>query len=257
MISRKAASFFLLLALFCLPFLSTRAQGPTTGRLSGTVKDPNGAAVPGATVTVINVVTGNERKVTTDSEGSYTAPALPPGLYHVSIVATGFKTLIGNVQVTITQTTVEDAHLEVGDLKESVPISGTPRLIQRDGPQLGRVVDSRSVSELPLATRNFTQILGLSPGTAVDLPDNTTLGRNPQNISVNGARTTQNNYQLNGVDGNNIRNNNFQGLLLPAPETIQDFKVQASLYDASFGRSGGGNIQAVTRSGANDFHGAA
>ncbi|HEY6121671.1 MAG TPA: hypothetical protein VIV66_17070, partial [Pyrinomonadaceae bacterium] len=77
------------------------------------------------------------------------------------------------------------------------------------------------------------------------------------NISVNGARTTQNNYQINGVDGNNIRNNNFQGIALPAPESIQEFKVQTSLYDAAFGRSGGGNIQAVTRSGANDLHGAA
>src|SRR5205085_10410126 len=100
-------------------------------------------------------------------------------------------------------------------------------------------------------------ILGLSPGTSVDLPDNTMLGRNPQNISVNGARTTQNNYQINGVDANFIRNNNFQRPAVPAPETIQEFKVQTSLYDAAFGRSGGGNIQAVTKSGANDFHGAA
>src|SRR5262249_16245540 len=75
--------------------------------------------------------------------------------------------------------------------------------------------------------------------------------------SVNGARSTQNNYQLNGVDANNIRNNNFQRIAVPAPETIQEFKVQTSLYDATFGRSGGGNIQAVTKSGANDFHGAA
>src|SRR5205807_3286604 len=103
----------------------------------------------------------------------------------------------------------------------------------------------------------FTQILGLSPGTAVDLPDNTALGRNAQNISVNGARTTQNSYQINGVDANNIRNNNFQRISVPAPETIQEFKVQTSLYDATFGRSGGGNVQAVTKSGANDFHGSA
>jgi hypothetical protein len=107
-----------------------------------------------------------------------------------------------------------------------------------------------------LATRNFTQILGLSPGTAVDLPDSTALGRNPQNISVNGARTTQNNYQVNGVDANFIRNNNTQRISVPAPETIQEFKVQTSLYDATFGRSGGGNVQAVTKSGSNDFHGA-
>ena len=89
----------------------------------------------------------------------------------------------------------------------------------------------------------------------MDLPDNTAVGRNSQNISVNGARTTQNNYQINGVDANFIRNNNLINLAVPAPESIQEFKVQTSLYDAAFGRSGG-NIQAVTKSGANDLHGA-
>jgi hypothetical protein len=209
-------------------------------------------------MTVVSKATGDERKVTTDSEGSYTVSLVPPGIYQVSIEASGFKrALVDDVQVNITQTTTVDAELEVGDLKESVTISTAPSLSQRDGPQLGRVVDSRSVSELPLATRNFTQILGLSPGTSVDLPDNTAVGHNSQSISVNGARTTQNNYQINGVDANNIRNNNAVRVAVPAPETIQEFKVQTSLYDATFGRSSGGNIQAVTKSGANDFHGAA
>ncbi len=132
---------------------------------------------------------------------------LPPGIYRVSIKASGFRQLlIDYVQVNITQTTSVNAALEVGHLTESVTISIAPPLLQLDGPQLGRVVDSRAASEFPLATRNVTQILGLSPGTSVDLRNNTAVGRNPQNISVNGARTTQNNYQLNGVDANNIRN---------------------------------------------------
>jgi hypothetical protein len=114
------------------------------------------------------------------------------------------------------------------------------------------------VSELPLATRNFTQMLGLSPGTAVDLPDNTAVGRNSQNVSVNGARSTENNYQINGVNALSIATNTTTpSLAVPAPESIQEFKVQTSLYDAAFGRSGGGNIQIVTKSGANDTHGAA
>src|SRR5438445_11791448 len=89
----------------------------------------------------------------------------------------------------------------------------------------------------------------------MDLPDNTAVRRNSQNISVDGARTTQNNYQINGVDANFIRNNNLINLAVPAPESIQEFKVQTSMYDAAFGRSGG-NIQAVTKSGANGLHGA-
>src|SRR5262249_25596645 len=123
------------------------------------------------------------------------------------------------------------------------------------GPQLGRVVDSRAVSELPLATRNFTQILGLSPGTATYLPDNTGLGRNTQTVSVNGARVTQNSLQLNGVDVTTMGTTGVILVGVPAPESVQEFKVQTSLYDASFGRAGGGNLQMVTRSGSNDFHG--
>src|SRR5207244_7148471 len=232
------------------------AQTPNTGRSAGTVKDANGAGIVGAQVTVTNKTKGDERKVTTDSEGNYTVSVLPPGAYRVTVKANGFNLAIFDpVVVAITEITPVNADLTVaGVIADPVLVRIVP-LIQRDGPQLGRVVDSRAVSELPLATRNFTQILGLSPGTAVDLPDNTALGRNAQNISVNRARTTQNNYQINGVDANNIRNNNLQGDSVPAPETIQEFKVQTSLYDATFGRSGG-NIQAVTKSGANEFHGA-
>src|ERR1041385_1804041 len=100
---------------------------------------------------------------------------------------------------------------------------------------------------------NFTQILALSPGTSAVLPDNTALGRNSLNVSVNGARVTQNNFQLNGVDANNIGNNAAGLWPVPAPETIQEFTVQTSLYDATFGRGGGGSVQAVTRTGSNAF----
>src|SRR5437588_3558313 len=248
----------LLLALACLLLAgrTTPAQSPTTGRIAGTVKDTKGAVIAGAEITVVSRATGEERKVIADTTGDYAVPLLPPGIYRVSIKASGFKqTVFEDVQVNITQTTVVNADLEVGDLKESVTISTAPSLIQKDGPQRGRVVDSRAVSELPLATRNFTQILALSPGASVALPDNSALGRNSQNISVNGARTTQNNYQINGVDANRLGVNASGTLAVPAPETIQEFKVQTSLYDADFGRSGGGNVQAVTKTGSNDFHG--
>jgi hypothetical protein len=97
-----------------------------------------------------------------------------------------------------------------------------------DGPQLGRVVGPRDLAQLPLATRNFTQILGLSPGTMTYLPDSTAVGRNTQAISVNGARVTQNNIQINGVDANTMGTNGPILVAVPAPETIQEFKVQTS-----------------------------
>src|SRR5438093_11688735 len=256
MFAKTTASLRLLVAFLLLPSLSVLAQGGTTGRIAGTIKDAKGAVIPGAEITVASRATGEERTVIADTTGDYAVLLLPPGHYRVNIKASGFKqALIDDVQVIITQTTVANAELEVGDLKESVTISTVPPLIQNDGPQRGRVVDSRAVSELPLATRNFAQILGLSPGATVALPDNSALGRNSQNISVNGARTTQNNYQINGVDANRLGVNAAGTLAVPAPETIQEFKVQTSLYDATFGRSGGGNVQAITKSGGNEFHG--
>jgi hypothetical protein len=258
MIARQRCILLLASWLFVLSTSLTFAQTQTSGRIAGTVKDQNGAVIAGANVTVMSRATGDERKVTTDKTGDYTVLLLPSDIYQVSITARGLKQAIfNNVHVVITETTVVNAELEVGAVKESVTISTAGPLVQTDGPQRGRVVDSRSVSELPLATRNYTQILGLSPGVATYLPDNTATGRNSQNISVNGARGTQNNYQINGVDANLPNGNGMQAIAVPAPETVQEFKVQTSLYDATAGRSGGGSIQVVTKSGSNFLHGAA
>jgi carboxypeptidase family protein/TonB-dependent receptor-like protein len=240
-------------AIFALPAF---AQSQTTGRIAGTVKDEKGAVIRGAEVTIANKATGEARTAPADDEGNYIVSFVPPGVYQVSVKANGFKSaVIDNIRVVITETTSVNAELSVGVAEEAITITSAAQLAQTDGAQLGRVVDSRAVDELPLATRNFTQILGLSPGAATYLPDNTSVGRNSQNISVNGARVTNNNFQINGVDANSMGTNSAPSLSIPAPETIQEFKVQTSLYDATFGRSGGGNIQAVTKSGTNEFHG--
>jgi len=232
------------------------AQSPTTGRIAGTVKDQRGALIAGAEVNISSKATAEERRVTTDDQGNYTVPLLASGAYRVRVMLMGFAPAVYDpVQVVITETTTVDVDLVLAG-PDTVAVRIDP-LLQRDGPQLGRVVDSRAVSELPLATRNFTQILALSPGTSVSLPDNTALGRNSQNVSVNGARVTQNDFEINGIDANNLTTNAAASVAVPAPESIQEFKVQTSLYAATFGRGGGGNIQAVTRSGTNNFHGAA
>ncbi|HEV2860403.1 MAG TPA: TonB-dependent receptor [Pyrinomonadaceae bacterium] len=240
--------------IFCAVALG---QSQTTGRIGGTVTDQNGAAVAGAEVTVASRATGEERKVVTDESGVYIISLLPPGEYRVTVAAANFKKAVfESVRVAITETATVDAELQVGALTdETVVVSAAAAALQTEAPALGRVVDARAVAELPLATRNFTQILSLSPGTATYLPDNTAVGRNSQNISVNGARVTNNNFQINGIDANSMGTNSAPSLSVPAPETIQEFKVQTSLYDATFGRSGGGNVQAVTKSGTNEFHG--
>src|SRR5256714_1907654 len=257
MTARKAVASLLLFAFFLSPSICALGQSQTTGRIGGTVKDERGAVIAGAEVTVTSLATAEERKVRTDAEGNYAVPFLPPGTYSVRVTANGFNSaLFDSVQVVITETTTVNAELTVAGVIVDPVIVRIAPLIQTDGPQMGRVVDSRAVSELPLATRNFTQILALSPGASVALPNNAGLGRNSQNVSVNGARVTQNNFQINGIDANKIDTNSATSLAVPAPETIQEFKVQTSLYDATFGRGGGGNVQAITRSGTNDFHGA-
>jgi hypothetical protein len=246
--------------LVCLLALCTcdRASGQTTGRIAGTVKDQHAAAIPRAEVISTSEATGESRWVSTDETGDYVISLLVPGAYRLSFVATGFKRVVlDEIHVEIAQTTTLNAILPVGSVSDSVTVSTAAPLIQTDGPQLGRVVDTRVVSALPLATRNITQILSLSAGTATYLPDSTGVGRNTQTISVNGARMTQNNYEINGIDANTMGTASAVNVAIPAPESVEEFKVQTSLYDATFGRAGGANIQVVTKSGTNEFHGEA
>ena len=166
MIVRNGTPLLLLLGLFVLSNASAPAQSQTTGRIAGTVKDQSEAVLTGAEVTVVSQSTREERKVTTDPAGNYAVPLLPPGTYQVSITASGFREAqFDQVQVVITETTTLNAGLAVGAITEkAVMIRSAGPLVQTDGPKLGRVVDSRAVAELPLATRNFTLILMLSPG---------------------------------------------------------------------------------------------
>jgi len=212
----------------------------------------------GAEVQVVNEATREKWKVVTEEAANFSFVLLPPGLYRIGVAAERFKTTVLNdVPVRITETTTISVSLAVGSQVEKVIVNGSPPLLQTDGPQLGRVVDSRAVAGLPLATRNFTQILTLSSGTASYLPDSTAVGRNTQAVSVNGARVTQNFFQINGIDATTMGTNGPILVAVPAPETIEEFKVQTSLYDATYGRSGGANIQLVTKSGGNEIHGGA
>ncbi len=250
---RRLVVFLLLLGLTGLLSIPLQAQGPTTGRIEGVVSDQRGALIVGAEVRVASKLNSAIRTTITDPQGHFAVPLLPPGSYQVKVSAKGFAPSLYALQVSVTETVRLDVLLE---LSGTDPLVVTIRsLIQTNGAQLGRVIDSHQITELPLATRNYTQILSLSPGVAGYLPDGTGVGRNTQTISVNGARMTQNNIQLNGVDANTMGTRSAVNVAVPAPETIQEFKVLTSLYDASFGRSGGGNVQIVTKSGGDSFHG--
>ena len=254
----RCRTLLCLLVVSSFSSINAIAQSQTTGRLVGVVRDQNGGVIAGVTVTVTNLGTGDQRRIMTDAEGNYAVTLLFPGAYRVSVAGNGFVTSeVEPLHVKITETTTRNVELLLSEVTDQSLIRDSGSLIQTGGPQLGHVVGSRMVSELPLATRNVQHIFGQSPGTSVDLPNNSAVGRNSLNISVNGARVTSNSFQINGVDANNIGNSNAYWLAVPAPETILEFKVQTSLYDATYGRSGGGNIQVVTRSGGNNVHGAA
>lgn len=258
------ASRKMLLQVFVLLFASRLllAQIPGTGAIAGTVIDPSGAVFAGARVTITNAGTRITRETATDSAGSFRILLLPPGPYELKVNVPGFTQKAPlPVDVVVTETTVAQIKLDLAPASSSaVQVVEKSDAVQTESITLGRAIDEHTITALPLANRNYSQILALSPGTVVELPNAGALGKNTQNISVNGAKTTANNFQFNGVDAVNLAENSASGfgsnigIAIPAPDVISEFKVQTGLYDASYGRSAGANVDMVSRSGSNRFH---
>jgi hypothetical protein len=254
---KTAAKVLCLGVLVAVNSAAVLAQG-TVGAISGVVKDQSGSVVAGANVMVVNQNTGISREITANDNGFFTATPLEAGRYSVKVVIEGFKGVeVQDVVVSITQVTTVNVTLEPAAVADVVTVTAAPPLVQTESSQLGRNVDSRTLTQLPLPTRNFQQLLALSPGTSAGVSNNTELGRGDAVISVNGQRTTSNSVRINGVDANSIGTNSTPNIAVPATDTIQEFIVQTSLYDASNGRNAGGNVEAITKSGTNEFHGSA
>ncbi len=246
--------------LFALP---STAQTGSTGALTGTLTDPNGAAVAGAQVKVINEATGEVRAVVSQESGNYAVPQLPPGFYRLELSTAGFKTAVkSGLRVSVTETTSLDVQLEVGQVTETVNVTSEAALLQTESAALGRIADQVVVSNLPLVTRNYTQIITLSPGVAAGVTNATELGRGSGgesggNFRTHGAFGRDNNFQMNGLPINDLQaSGNFSGgVAIPNPDAIQEFKVQTGQFDAAFGRNAGANVNVVTKGGGNKFHG--
>src|SRR5262245_59076508 len=253
----------ILSACLSVLFVVSIAHAQTTGTIVGVVRDQTGAVLPGVNVTVINTATQESRPSVSDEAGRYAAPLLPPGSYAVRFELPGFKTIRREgIVLQVTDRVALDVAMEVSAVSDEVTIVASSPLVQTETATMGHVVEERQIRQLPLATRNFTQILGLSSGTSVSVPDTAALGRGTQNISTSGARMVFNNFQINGIDANNIHTNSAaenalssNGVAIPASDTIQEFKVQTSLYDAEYGRNSGANVNVVTKSGGAQFHG--
>ena len=257
------AALFALFFAFSSPCLMAQSAG--TAALTGTVTDPSGAAIPNVTVTITNNDTGQSRTSATGVDGSYKFTLLPPGNYKVRFVAMGFKTAdVAAVTLNVTETPALDRTLEVGSQTEEVTVEAAAETLQTQTSTLGTTVGTKTVTALPLANRNYTQILGLSAGVNATVNNASTFGKATQDFSVNGADPGQNNYQMDGVAINNIANGGssndagiYAGIGIPNPDAILEFKIQTSTYDASYGRNPGANVNVVTKSGSNTFHGGA
>ena len=231
------------------------AQGGARGAIAGTIKDPSGAVIAGASVEIINQQTNaTERTVTTNTNGVFSATFLPIGTYRIVVVASGFaKAEAPDIKVNVTETTNVAVTLTVGQFSEVVTVSNVATEVVLSSPTTGQTI--QNVGNLPLATRNFLYILTLSSGANSELADTAALGRGAASINVNGQRPVNNNYQLEGINANDINLPQLDNVPLPNPQTVQEFKTQTSLYDASQGRNGGGNIQVALKSGSNKYHG--
>ena len=255
-------NFCTMVAALLLMAGGLRAQGPGTGAIEGTVHDPSGRVVQQAAVTAVSDSTGVTRTTATNAAGGFTVPLLAPGTYTVKVREAGFadSTLAG-VRVVVGETGAVDFRLAIAAVGVTVQVTADEEIAQSQSSTLGRAVGEEAIKTLPLENRNYTQILSLSPGVVVALPNAAALGRGSQNVTANGAKTTANNVQFNGVDANNLAQNSVEnateevGVAIPAPDTIQEFKVQTANYDATYGRGVGANVDVVSKAGTNRFHG--
>jgi Carboxypeptidase regulatory-like domain/TonB dependent receptor len=236
---------------------ATAVAQKDSGGVAGVVRDPSGAVVPDAKVSVKDVDRGTEVVVTTGLQGEYVASPLKIGSYNVTVEKAGFKkTVVGPIVVNIQEHPEVDITLQVGNIHEVMTITSQGPQLQTETSELGQVVNGQEATTLPLNGRNFAQLAQLSAGVAPAEPGsriNASYG-----FSAGGARSEQNNFLLDGVDNNsNLADllNETAFVIQPSVDAIQEFKVQTSAYSAEFGRGNGAILNAVIKSGTNGFHG--
>lgn len=239
------------------------ALGQETTSVVGTVTDQSGALVAGAHITVTNQGTGLKRAATTGSTGDYAVPNLPVGTYKITAEMTGFKLgVASDIKLDVQRAARVDFALELGAMTQEVKVTSVAPLLQTRDSQVGTLIENRRIVDLPLNGRNFTQLNLLVPGVVQGAWDDfvqtySSLGTRGSGIAfaVNGQSSMYNQYLLDGVP---IKEVQHQGPgLSPSIDAIQEFRVQTSNYDAQFGSEAGGQINLVTKSGTNNFHGSA
>src|SRR5215468_2136963 len=232
-------------------------QGGATGAITGNVQDASGAVVANADVKITNQDTGTvTRAAKTDATGSFTVNLLPVATYTVTITSTGFREAkIPDVVVRVTETTRLTAKLVPLQVLEKIEVQALVQTVETTTATTGQAIESKTIRDLPLATQNFQQLLTLSSGAQSELNASAQLGRGNVRVIVNGQREDNNNYLIEGISATDYNVAQATNIPLPNPDVIQEFKVQTSLYDASQGRNGGGNVNAILKTGTKNFHG--
>lgn len=228
----------------------------TTGLIQGNVSDPNGAVVQGATVTVSNLDTGFERTVTSNSDGFFSAPLLSLGKYRVTTEAANFtKSVLEGIELSVGQTLTLKIDLKIGGAVETVNVTAEGVGVETSRTELNTLINERSVENLPINRRDFSKFVQLTPGVSI------VQGPDGDEITINGQKGIQNNFSIDGADANNPFFGEQRGGQRPAftisLESIKEFQVIPVGASAEFGRSSGGFINAVTKSGTNEFSGSA
>lgn len=244
----------------------TPAQSGVSGSISGTITDPDGALLVGATVTMNNTDKGATiRVVKTGSSGFYVAPSLPLGTYSVSISYPGFKTsTVTGLVLNVNDALTVNRSLVTGGASEEVTVTASEAQLNLESASAEGLIDSNQISELTMSTRNYESLINLQPGVvfggASDQlnrgPNSPTGGSNMVSFSINGGRSTQNNWTIDGAD-NLDRGSNLTLYTYPSPDAIAEFKTLRGQYSAQFGRNAAGQIDVVTKSGTNTIHGSA
>ena len=232
-------------------------QGGATGAVSGEVLDSGGGAIADAEVQIMSAATDSlVRKASTGSDGGFVATLLPPGTYYVVVNKSGFsQAKVSGIDVRVTETTRISITLKPGAVSEKVEISATVTTVETTNATTGQSISTDTVRELPLATQNYQQLLTLSTGAQSELNAAAQLGRGSVKLFVNGQREDNNNFLIEGISATDYNVAQATYIPLPNPDVIQEFKVQTSLYDASQGRNGGGNVNAILKSGSREYHG--
>jgi Carboxypeptidase regulatory-like domain/TonB-dependent Receptor Plug Domain/TonB dependent receptor len=241
--------------LFCI-FAGHALAQTTTGSISGTVTDATGSVVPNATITVTNVQTSISQSVQSNASGNYIFPALGTGDYALSAKAPGFGTLTqSGLHLDVSQNLTTNVQLSLGQVTQSVSVSASAALVELREAQLSTTIEQKQISDLPLNGRAAISLVQLVPGVTTFTPSAIIGDTAGNKFSLNGTRTNENSYYLDGAFDTSFMSQG--GNVIPNPDALQEFRVLTNNFDAEYGRYPGGVVNVITRSGSNTFHGLA